>query len=183
MELARDGRHALYAVRQAPPDLVVLDLGLPGMDGFTLLERLRAEGLWCPVLILSARGTQADKLQGFRLGADDYVTKPFGMLELIARVGALLRRGAGAPAATPPVTPAPPSVAGLGDEELAARFQLTPRQVEVARLLAEGLTNEEIGTALSVSRFTARNHVDEVMRKLGASTRGRVGAILRGALV
>jgi DNA-binding response OmpR family regulator len=185
VELARDGRHALYAVRQAPPDLVVLDLGLPGMDGFTLLERLRAEGLWCPVLILSARGTQADKLQGFRLGADDYVTKPFGMLELIARVAALLRRGAGAAAGagTSSAPPAPARVAELTDEELAARFQLTPRQAEVARLLAEGLTNEEIGTALSVSRFTARNHVDEVMRKLGASTRGRVGAILRGALV
>jgi DNA-binding CsgD family transcriptional regulator len=105
------------------------------------------------------------------------------MLELIARVTALLRRGGANASAAPAAAPAPARVVELGDEELAARFQLTPRQAEAARLLAEGLTNEEIGTALSVSRFTARNHVDEVMRKLGASTRGRVGAILRGALV
>jgi DNA-binding response OmpR family regulator len=179
-EVARDGRVALYAARQTPPDLVVLDLGLPWVDGFTLLERLRGEGIDCPVLILSARGAEADKLQGFRLGADDYVTKPFGMRELTARVSALLRRVA---PIVPPPTSAPTPVATLvSDDALATRFELTPRQITVARLVAEGLTNEEIGERLAVSRFTARNHVDEVMRKLGAPTRARVGAILRGTV-
>ena len=182
-EVARDGRVAIYAARQTTPDLVVLDLGLPWADGFTVLERLRSEGIDCPVLILSARGAEADKLQGFRLGADDYVTKPFGMRELLARVSALLRRSATAvevPAPAP--APAPIGATVYSDDELVARFELTPRQIAVARLVAEGLTNEEIGDRLSVSRFTARNHVDEVMRKLGASTRSRVGAILRGTV-
>src|SRR5688500_14853524 len=78
------------------PDLVVLDLGLPDRDGYHVLEQLRARGCGSPVLILSARGLEADKVRGFRLGADDYVTKPFGVVELMARVDAHLRRSAGA---------------------------------------------------------------------------------------
>jgi two-component system response regulator MtrA len=71
---------------------VILDLMLPGMDGYRELRSLRDDGLEMPVLILTARGQEADKVLGFRLGADDYVTKPCGVLELLARVGALLRR-------------------------------------------------------------------------------------------
>jgi two-component system, OmpR family, alkaline phosphatase synthesis response regulator PhoP len=73
-------------------DLMILDLMLPGMDGYRVLRALREKGLEMPVLILTARGEEADKVLGFRLGADDYVTKPCGVLELLARVGALLRR-------------------------------------------------------------------------------------------
>jgi len=76
---------------------VILDLGLPGLDGYRVLSSLRAEGNDVPVLILTARSEEADKVRGFRYGADDYVTKPFGLLELLGRVNALLRR-AGAPA-------------------------------------------------------------------------------------
>src|SRR6266566_2673114 len=72
-------------------DLVVLDLMLPGMDGFRVLRALREDGHGMPVLILTARGEEADKVRGLRLGADDYVTKPFGVLELLARIEALLR--------------------------------------------------------------------------------------------
>ena len=90
--VASDGRQALAMVRADPPDIVVLDLGLPGLDGLALLSRLRAEGHWCPVLILSARDSDSDKVEGFRLGADDYVTKPFRTLELMARVDAMARR-------------------------------------------------------------------------------------------
>src|SRR5712664_2574073 len=75
-----------------PPDLIVLDLMLPGMDGFRVLRALREDGHGMPVLILTARGEEADKVRGLRLGADDYVTKPFGVLELLARIEALLRR-------------------------------------------------------------------------------------------
>src|SRR5215218_1702830 len=87
--VASDGRQALAMVRADPPDIVVLDLGIPGLDGLALLARLRAEGHWCPVLILSARDSDSDKVEGFRLGADDYVTKPFRTLELMARVDAM----------------------------------------------------------------------------------------------
>ncbi len=92
VDVIGDGDTARSAIHSDPPDLVVLDLMLPGRDGFSLLRELRAEGLDTPVLILSARGQEAEKVQGFRLGADDYVVKPVGVLELIARVEAILRR-------------------------------------------------------------------------------------------
>jgi len=90
--LAEDGETGLARARQWLPDLVILDLMLPGMDGYRVLKSLRDDGLEMPVLILTARGQETDKVLGFRLGADDYVTKPCGVLELLARVGALLRR-------------------------------------------------------------------------------------------
>ena len=92
VDVASDGHAGLAAARSGPPDLVILDLMLPGLDGYRVLKALREDRLDMPVLILTAHGEEADKVRGFRLGADDYVTKPFGILELIARVGALLRR-------------------------------------------------------------------------------------------
>jgi two-component system alkaline phosphatase synthesis response regulator PhoP len=95
VEAAEDGPRGLELARHSGVDLVVLDLMLPGLDGYGLLRQLRAEGSHVPVLILTARSEEADKLVGFRLGADDYVTKPFGLSELLARVQAILRRTRG----------------------------------------------------------------------------------------
>lgn len=92
VQLAEDGETGLERARAWKPDLLMLDLMLPGMDGYRVLKTLREGGSDIPVLILTARGEEADKVLGFRLGADDYVTKPCGVLELLARVGALLRR-------------------------------------------------------------------------------------------
>jgi DNA-binding response OmpR family regulator len=92
VEVAADGEKGLTRARDWSPHLVILDLMLPGMDGYRVLRTMRDEGLQMPVLILTARGEETDKVLGFRLGADDYVTKPCGVLELLARVGALLRR-------------------------------------------------------------------------------------------
>jgi DNA-binding response OmpR family regulator len=92
VQVAEDGEKGLDRARSWNPDLVMLDLMLPGMDGYRVLKTLREGGSDVPVLILTARGEEADKVLGFRLGADDYVTKPCGVLELLARVGALLRR-------------------------------------------------------------------------------------------
>lgn len=92
VESAEDGIRGFELARGGNPDLVVLDLMLPGMDGYSILKKLRAEGKDVPVLILTARGEEADKVFGFRLGADDYVTKPFSLSELLARVQAILRR-------------------------------------------------------------------------------------------
>src|SRR3989475_894272 len=92
VEVAKDGARGLTRAKTSKPDLIVLDLMLPGMDGFRVLRALREEGHGMPVLILTARGEEADKVRGLRLGADDYVTKPFGLLELLARIEALLRR-------------------------------------------------------------------------------------------
>lgn len=92
VDVAADGATGLAVARSREPDLIVLDLMLPGMDGYRVLKTLREDGLDVPVLILSARGEETDKVLGFHLGADDYVAKPFGLLELLARVDALLRR-------------------------------------------------------------------------------------------
>ena len=88
---AAEGRAGLRAFHSAPPDLVVLDIGMPEMDGWTVLERIR-DLSDLPVLILTAHGMEADKVRGLRGGADDYLTKPFGNAEFVARVQALLRR-------------------------------------------------------------------------------------------
>lgn len=92
VEVAEDGNRGLVRARVLSPDLIILDLMMPGIDGYTVLRTLREEQNRTPVLILSARGEEADKVAGFRLGADDYVTKPFSLMELMARVHALLRR-------------------------------------------------------------------------------------------
>ena len=172
--LATRASQALALASSAAPDLVVLDLGLPDRDGYQVLQELRARGLECPVLILSARNLEGDKLQGFRLGADDYVTKPFSILEVLARIGVLLRRSS-KPAAAPADRPA-----ALSDEQLRERFGLTARQVAVARLLGEGCSNVEIAKRLSVSYYTARNHTEQVLAKLGIPSRAAVGAVLFG---
>ncbi len=90
--IAEDGERGLRLARETSPDLIVLDLMLPKVDGYRVLRELRKDASPIPVLILTARDEEADKVLGLRLGADDYVTKPFGVLELLARVEALLRR-------------------------------------------------------------------------------------------
>jgi DNA-binding response OmpR family regulator len=92
--IADDGRKAIAMVSDWQPDLVLLDLMLPGVDGYHVLQSIRSADLRTPVIILTARAEEADKVRGFRLDADQYVTKPFGILELLERVAALLRRSA-----------------------------------------------------------------------------------------
>jgi two-component system KDP operon response regulator KdpE len=88
---AEDGARALDEVRRRTPDLIVLDLGLPGMDGQEVIRRLRGDGLTLPVIVLSSRTDEAGKVEALDLGADDYVTKPFGIDELMARLRTALR--------------------------------------------------------------------------------------------
>ena len=88
----RDGAHAESLIKQQKPDLVILDIMLPGKSGFDLCREIRAAKNRVPILILSAKGQEIDKVVGLELGADDYVTKPFSLRELLARVQALLRR-------------------------------------------------------------------------------------------
>jgi DNA-binding response OmpR family regulator len=186
--LETDGYEVMVATRAAQaaplaasqkPDLVILDVELPDGDGFSVLQQLRARGNECPIMFLSARSQEADKLQGFRLGADDYMTKPFSIMELLARISALLRRARGTPAAAAPAADAPAG-APLDDAELKERFGLTARQITVARLLSEGCSNAEIAKRLEMSYFTARNHTEQVLLKLGVSSRAAVGAIIYG---
>ncbi len=92
VEVAPDGEAGLASLRARPPDLLILDLMLPGKSGFEVLRELRGTGHRLPVLILTARSQESDVVLGFDVGADDYVTKPFSTAELLARVRALLRR-------------------------------------------------------------------------------------------
>jgi two-component system, OmpR family, alkaline phosphatase synthesis response regulator PhoP len=92
VEVAATGTEGLRLAREWNPDLIILDVALPEMDGFTVLKTLRAEERHVPVVLLTARGEEGDRVFGLRLGADDYVTKPFSVLELLARVDARLRR-------------------------------------------------------------------------------------------
>jgi DNA-binding response OmpR family regulator len=92
VSIAATGVDGLEKAKATRPDLIILDLMLPTMNGFTLLQRLRDEGHHTPVLIMTALGTEEEKLRGFGLGADDYVVKPCGLLEILARVRALLKR-------------------------------------------------------------------------------------------
>jgi two-component system OmpR family response regulator len=95
VDVARDGERADFLASTESYDAVILDLGLPRVDGLTLLARWRAAGIAVPVLVLTARGSWSEKVRGIDGGADDYVTKPFRMEELLARLRALIRRSSG----------------------------------------------------------------------------------------
>jgi two-component system response regulator PhoP len=90
-----EGKEALYLATEYPYDAAILDIGLPGLSGLDIIGRLRKRGSHLPILVLTARGRWQDKVQGLETGADDYLTKPFEMEELLARLKALLRRAAG----------------------------------------------------------------------------------------
>jgi len=177
--VARDGAEGLRAARQHPPDLVILDLMLPEMDGYRVLKALREDGCEVPVLILTARGAESDKVLGFRLGADDYVTKPFGLLELLARVGALLRR------ASRPVAEAGEAVVTLGEIEVTPaqravrrrgeEVPLTPKEFDLLMALVRRkgtvagrleLLAEVWGHRAAVMTRTVDMHVAQLRRKL-----------------
>ncbi|PKL99684.1 MAG: DNA-binding response regulator [Gammaproteobacteria bacterium HGW-Gammaproteobacteria-6] len=95
VDAAQDGEEGLYLGREMPFDVAIIDLGLPKLSGMDLLRALRAEGRKYPVLILTARSSWQDKVEGLKAGADDYLVKPFHVEELMARLNALLRRAAG----------------------------------------------------------------------------------------
>ena len=95
VDAAADGEEGLYNGREVPFDIAIVDLGLPRMSGMDLVRALRAEGKKFPILILTARSSWQDKVEGLKSGADDYLVKPFHVEELLARINALLRRAAG----------------------------------------------------------------------------------------
>lgn len=180
VEVAEDGTQGLARARAIGPDLIVLDLMLPGMDGYRVLKTLREEGIDTPVLILSARGEETDKVLGFHLGADDYVAKPFGLLELLARVDALLRRAAAAGSRTKLAAPV-----AFGDVHIdpgthtvrraGETVVLRPKEYDLLMALVDrkgqvatrGELLEEVwGYSGEVYSRTVDTHVAELRRKL-----------------
>ena len=174
-----DGREVLELVRSWVPNLVILDLMLPGLDGFEVLRGIRGHTRELPVLILSARGEEQDKIRGFRLDADQYVTKPFSLVELLERVHALLRRG------TRGVSNGQPALLAFGDVAVdeASRtvtrcgepVTLPPKAFDLLLALArrEGrvanrveLLREVWGYGPLVLSRTVDSHIAELRRKL-----------------
>lgn len=133
---AQDGENGLHLVLTEVYDLVILDIMLPGVDGLTLLARLREQNDRLPVIILSARGTVDDRVRGLQSGSDDYMTKPFAFAELLARIQALLRRASGA-AETTRLTVGDLSMDLLTREVVRAgrRMELQPREFALLEYL------------------------------------------------
>lgn len=176
VDTATDGETGLEKAMSGNFDLVVLDLTLPLLDGMSLLSRLREARREVPVLILTARGEEVDKVRGLKLGADDYMTKPFGVMELLARVEALIRRSGAAFDDAAVVT-------GNLEVDAAARtvrrdgveVELAPRELELLLALIknrgkvvsrEQLLAEVWGHAGKVVTRTVDTHIAELRRKL-----------------
>jgi DNA-binding response OmpR family regulator len=180
--VAPDGGSGLAAAREWRPDLIILDLMLPDMDGYRTLRALRERGDETPVLVLTALADEADKVRGLRFGADDYVTKPFGLMELLARVDALLRR---VRPVVPNGTPAVPATVDVGDVRVCLATHavtraghpvaLRPKEYDLlVALVRRGggvatrldLLREVWGYGDGVTSRTVDTHVAELRRKL-----------------
>jgi two-component system alkaline phosphatase synthesis response regulator PhoP len=177
VDVADDGIAALAALTDRRFELVILDLMIPGVDGLRVLKTIRDRGDRTPVLILTARGQEEDKVRGLRLGADDYVSKPFGLLEVLARIEALLRRA----------RPARPggSAVRVGDLAIDPSIRearrggtpvgLSPKEFDLLWALVEAngavLSRAELmqqvwGYQATVLSRTVDTHVAELRRKL-----------------
>ena len=178
VQVASDGRSALAAARQLHPVAIVLDVGLPEMDGTEVCRQLRAEGNWVPILFCTARDDEVDRVLGLELGADDYITKPFSPREVVARVKSVVRRAALVS------TDEAPLVVGSVSVDLVTRrvtvdgepVALTATEFDLlAHLMQhpgrvytrEHLLSEVWGYAAVVGTRTVDVHVAQVRSKLG----------------
>lgn len=183
---ASDGAQALKLYPQSRYDLVILDVMMPKASGYDVCRELRAAGASTPVLFLTAKGEEVDKVVGLKLGADDYVVKPFGIRELLARVEALLRRGRASSAAAAQAGAALPAVFRLGRAEIDRRAfsarlpgrrpeTLTARELRLAEVFAahagEALTRDQLlnavwGLGYSGTTRTLDQHVAQLRKKV-----------------
>jgi len=176
VQTAGDGRSVLPMVRSAKPDLIVLDLALPGMDGLDVARTIRKESE-VPIIMLTARADEADRLIGLELGADDYIVKPFSPKELVARVRAVLRRWDGARAGTDVVRAGdlvldiPRMRASVGDRAI----PLTPTEFQLlavmarqpGRVFTRGQLLEAVhGVAVESYERAIDSHVKNIRRKI-----------------
>jgi DNA-binding response OmpR family regulator len=181
--VVRSGEAALEAVAAQRPIAVVLDVGLPGIDGTEVVRRLRASGDGVPVLIVTARDEEVDRLLGLEIGADDYITKPFSPRELVARVRAVLRRGGLDPTAT--VLESGPVRMDLAEHRVSIdgrHIELTPTEYELLEHLMrhpgrvfsrDELLTQVWGYRSAVPSRTVDVHVAQVRAKIGDAARIR----------
>ena len=174
VRVAGDGPAALAALEPFGPDIVILDVMLPGMDGFQVLRRIRERGMTTPVMMLTARGEEADQVRAFRLDADQYVTKPFRLLELLERINMMLRRAhaLGAPRAPEQGGVARAERMRFGDVEVEpASRKVTKRGEDVALtpkafdlLLALALAGGRVLSRQELLRSVWKHQADVVTR-------------------
>jgi DNA-binding response OmpR family regulator len=180
VEVERDGRAGLAAARALHPVALVLDVGLPELDGTDVCRHLRADGDWVPILFCTARDDEIDRVLGLEMGADDYITKPFSPRELVARVGSVVRRAEG------PVTVPTVQLGGVVVDRQARRVSVDGSVVELTAtefdLLAhlmrhpgrvfsrEQLLSEVWGYAAAAGTRTVDVHVAQVRAKLGEAS-------------
>jgi len=174
---AQDGMSALTSIRNRKPDLLIVDINMPLMDGFELVERLRSTGDNTPALMLSARADRVDVTRGLSLGADDYVTKPFGLEELLLRVKAILRRSQissvdPADLSCGPITMDESSHAVFFNEE---RVELSPTEFKLLQVLIENknrvlskslLLDEVWGITFESESTVADTYISYLRKKL-----------------
>ena len=179
------GDEVLVAVRDAPPDLVVLDIMLPGRSGLDVLRDLRAQGATLPVLMLTAKGDVVDRVVGLELGADDYLPKPFAVRELLARVRALLRRAAPTPVPGEPaldeltlggvrfdfraLTATGEGAAALTTHDILVMKVLAARRGELVRRI--DVVEDVCGLDSEATLRTVDNHVMALRRAIGDDPR------------
>jgi two-component system, OmpR family, response regulator len=177
VDLAEDGEDALFKIREMPYDAVILDLMLPGLDGWALLQTVRAAGIRTPVLVLTARDTIDDRVRGLNLGADDYLTKPFALAELIARIRAMIRRAYGNPVSIIELGELTIDTASRQVRRSGTLIELTAREFAILELLTrsrgsvvarsticEHIYNEDTDVLSNVVDV----HVAALRRKLGS---------------
>jgi len=188
--VAVDGHDGLWQAREGAHDLIVLDIMLPGRNGYQICGDLRTEGIWTPILMLTAKDGDLDEAEALDTGADDYLTKPFSFPVLVARVRALLRRSAG-------VNPAPVEVADIRIDpgrrrvwRAGAEVALTAREFEVLEFLVrragQVLSKRDILAGVWDLDFEGDPNIVEVYigrlrRKLGETSGGHYVETVRGA--
>jgi len=175
VEVAEDGETASRRAFETPFDLILLDVMLPRRDGFSVARELRRGGLKTPIILLTARALEAEKVLGLELGADDYVTKPFSPLELCARIKAVLRRTADE---TPPryrFGPVEVDFAGFQARRSGAVVDLTPIEFKMLAMMVrspgrvfsrEQLIDHVWGKGVSITDRVVDNHIMNLRRKL-----------------
>jgi two-component system OmpR family response regulator len=192
IDLASDGSEGLFKIADVNYDAAVLDVMLPGMDGWTLLENARARGVRTPVLMLTARDTVEDRVRGLNLGADDYLVKPFALRELVARLHALVRRAYGSPVPRIAIGDVVVDTAAKRVQRNGVAIELTAREFAVLEMLVQSrgrlvtrsrlceyLYNEDVDITSNVVDV----HIAALRRKLGPEiirTRRGEGYIIEG---
>jgi two-component system alkaline phosphatase synthesis response regulator PhoP len=171
VKTAVDGEQALTAALADKLDMIILDVMLPKINGFEVCSRIRSEKIDTPIIMLSAKDQDADIITGLNLGADDYVTKPFSIKQLLARVEALLRRTAQSEPDTYQFSDFSLDVAGQTLTRGGAKVNLSPKEFKVLHLLVKKqgsvLTREEIlKTAFGYARFVSEKNIDGFIKAI-----------------